>query len=65
MFENYHDIITVEDLAEILYIGKNKAYRLLKDGEIHAVRVGNTWRIPLSSVKEFIGRRPKPTKFSI
>ena len=46
MLKNYKDILSVEDLCEILSIGKNTAYRLLKSGEIKAIRIGKVYKIP-------------------
>ena len=46
MLKNYKDILTVKDLCEILGIGKNTAYRLLKSGEIKSVRIGKVYKIP-------------------
>lgn len=41
MYEDFSgEIITVEELMELLYIGKNTAYRLLSSGEIKAFRIG-------------------------
>ena len=38
MLEEYRDLLTVEDLCEILMIGKNSAYTLLGKGVIPAFR---------------------------
>lgn len=46
MLKNYKDILSVEDLCEILSIGKNTAYRLLRLGEIKSVRIGKVYKIP-------------------
>ena len=46
MLKNYKDILTVKDLCEILDIGKNTAYRLLKSGEIRSVKIGKVYKIP-------------------
>ena len=46
MLKNYKEILSVEDLCEILSIGKNTAYRLLKSGEIKAIRIGKVYKIP-------------------
>lgn len=54
MLKNYKDILSVEDLCEILSIGKNTAYRLLKSGEIKAIRIGKIYKIPQKYVKEYI-----------
>lgn len=48
------ELITLEELQEILCIGKNTAYRLLADHEIKAFKIGRLWKIPKSSVEEYI-----------
>ena len=54
MFKDYDDIITVEELCEMLMIGKNAAYELLGSGRIKAIRIGRIWKIPKKAVEEFI-----------
>lgn len=54
MFDHSDDILTVSDVMELLYVGKNTVYRLLHDGELKAFRIGKTWKIPKSSLEEFI-----------
>ena len=46
MLKNYKEILTVKDLCEILDIGKNTAYNLLKSGEIKSVKIGKIYKIP-------------------
>ena len=57
MLEEYNDILTVEELMEILYIGKNTAYRILGSEEIKAFKVGRKHKIPKSAVVEYIEKR--------
>jgi len=52
--DNYHDVMTVEDLMEYLYIGKNSAYKLLQSGKIKALRIGRIYRIPRQAVVEYL-----------
>lgn len=52
--EAYEDLITLEELCEILSIGKNTAYRLLNTKEISAFRIGRIWKIPKVSVATYI-----------
>jgi excisionase family DNA binding protein len=52
-----NDILTVEDIMELLNIGKNTAYSLLESGEIKAFRIGRMWKIPRKSVYEYIEKR--------
>ena len=51
MLNDYPDILTVEQLSEILGIGINAAYRLVNDGTIGCRRIGKTIRIPMNIVK--------------
>lgn len=51
---NGNEILSVEEMCEILKIGKNTAYRLLNDREINAFKIGRLWKIPESSVASYI-----------
>ena len=57
MFDNYDDILTVAEVMDILYVGKNTVYRLLNDGELKGFRIGRTWKIPRDSLTSFIMHR--------
>ncbi|MBQ6833229.1 MAG: helix-turn-helix domain-containing protein [Lachnospiraceae bacterium] len=48
------EIITIDEMCEILNIGKNTAYRLLANQEIAAFKIGRLWKIPKYSVLEYI-----------
>ena len=48
------DIITIDEMCEILMIGKNMVYRLLNSGEITMSR---KWKIPRKSVYEYVQRQ--------
>ncbi|MCM1167077.1 MAG: helix-turn-helix domain-containing protein [Lachnospiraceae bacterium] len=54
MFNEYSNIVTVDELCEMLRIGRNKAYDLLRNGEVKAFRSGRLWIISKSSVEEFV-----------
>lgn len=68
MFQNdYSDMITIDDLCEMLSIGKNTAYHLLKTGQIRAFKIGRIWKISRIAVEEFIFTQSKlnnPRRFS-
>lgn len=57
MFNEYCDIVTVEELCEMLRIGRNKAYELLRTGQIKAFQSGRLWIIPKEAVVEFVRKR--------
>ncbi|EEQ59209.1 DNA binding domain, excisionase family [Clostridiales bacterium 1_7_47FAA] len=54
MFNDYDDLLTIEELCSILLIGKNAAYTLLKTKQIKAFRIGRGWRVPKKSVELYI-----------
>ncbi|MCX4327723.1 MAG: helix-turn-helix domain-containing protein [Lachnospiraceae bacterium] len=54
MYNETTDLITIEDMCNILLIGRNSAYRLLKSKKIKAFRIGKVWKIPMSAIDEFI-----------
>lgn len=54
MFEQIKDVINIEELCEMLSIGKNKAYELINTGEIKSFRIGKVHKIPKKSVIKYI-----------
>ncbi len=54
MFENYPDVVSVTQLCEMLNIGKDKAYELLRNGTIKSIKVGKKFIIPKKSVIDFL-----------
>lgn len=54
MFDEYGDLVTVEELCEMLSIGKNAAYELLNSSDIKAFRIKRVWKIPKKSVENYI-----------
>ena len=54
MYNNPSDLVTIDELCEILSIGRNAAYTLLKDKKIKAFRIGRVWKISRMAVNEYI-----------
>ena len=54
MLDTYSDIITIDELCEILMVGRNAAYQLLNQGQIKAFRIGNRWKIPKTAIIAYI-----------
>lgn len=55
MFQNsYEDMVTIDELCEMLAIGRNTAYSLLKSGKIKAFKIGRIWKIPREAVSEYV-----------
>lgn len=51
---NDYEILTPEDVMDLLYIGRNAVYKLLNSGELKAFRVGRNWKIPKKAVDDYI-----------
>ena len=54
MFENYMDVMTVDEVCEALRMGYNAVYELVQSGKLKAYKNGRVWRIPKESVRQFI-----------
>ena len=58
MFEDYPDILNVDEVREILRCGRNNLYALLtsdnEKNKLRAYRNGRVWKIPKEAVKQFI-----------
>lgn len=48
------ELFTLDELCEILMIGRNTAYKLLHSGDLGAFRIGKVWKIPKSGVIEYL-----------
>ncbi len=59
MFERYNDVMSVSDVAEALYVSKNRVYKLLASGELKGFRMGTIWKIPRLAVQEYVLRQSK------
>ena len=53
-YEHLPLLLTVEEMASVLRIGRNPAYQLVKDGHIQSVRVGRSIRIPRNALIQFV-----------
>lgn len=54
--ENLPVVLSVQQLAEVLQIGRNSAYDLVKSGQIRSIRIGKTIRIPQAALLEYLGK---------
>lgn len=46
ILENYSDVLNPSDLIEILDVGKNTIYKLLKSNSIQNIKIGKQYKIP-------------------
>ena len=54
MFKEYPDILTVEQMAQALRIGRNSAYQLIRNKEILCKRVGRKIIIPKCCLIDYV-----------
>ena len=59
MFEQYPDIMSVFDVSDALFIGKNRTYELLETGVLKGFRIGHVWKIPRKSLEEYVLQQSK------
>jgi excisionase family DNA binding protein len=53
-----NDLLTTRQLQELLQIDRTTVYRMLKDGRLKGVKVGNQWRFPRRAVAALLSDRP-------
>ena len=53
---SFHLLLTVEEAAEMLRVGRTTMYALIKSGEIESVPVGRLRRVPAECVTEYVHR---------
>lgn len=56
LFKNYPDVVSVEQLSEMLHIGQVLAYRLVRNGEIKSRKVGREYKIPKVNIIAYLNR---------
>ena len=54
IFENYPDVVTVEQLASMLGTPPTPAYKLVKEKQIKSVCIGRIYKIPKIYVLEYL-----------
>lgn len=60
MFNDYPEVLNVDEACEILRIGRNNLYKLLKEdngkgeNKLKAFRNGRVWKVPKVYVQQYI-----------
>ncbi len=53
------EILTIEEAAEFLQLGKRSVYKLAKSGKIPGKKVLNKWRFEKESLKRWVREAPQ------
>lgn len=56
MLEEYDALLSIQDIRQILNVGRKSVYELLKSGEIPAFRIGKNWKIPKDAIIHYISQ---------
>lgn len=54
MFVDYPDVVSVEQMMEMLHIGKVLAYKILKSKKIKAIKIGREYKIAKVHIAEYL-----------
>ena len=49
-------LLTAEEVAEALHIGRTRVFALIAAREITSVKIGNLRRVPVDAVREYAAR---------
>ena len=53
-------LLTIDQLASVLAVSRPTVFRLLRRGELNAIRIGNRRRFRLEDVEAYIERNREP-----
>jgi len=53
MREGFSEIMTLEETAKYLKIGKSTLYKMAREGKIPAVKIANQWRFRKDEIDEW------------
>lgn len=54
MFREYPDVLTPQQVQEMLGVGQRLTYQLLREGKIQNVRMGKLYRVPKAAVIDYL-----------
>lgn len=50
MLKNYPDVISVQQMCDILHISTKTGYRMIRKREIQVLKIGRSYRVPKLSI---------------
>lgn len=59
LFKDYPEILTAKMIAQILGIGYTKALHTIQYGQMHYIKIGNTYRVTKQSFIEWLFEKEK------
>ncbi|WP_455055465.1 helix-turn-helix domain-containing protein [Merdimonas faecis] len=59
MFESYEDILTIQDVADILKVGTTQVYKIVRAGQLKAFKEGKDWKIAKQALIEYVSTKSR------
>ena len=53
------EILTREEVMEVLKIGRSTFYKLIHAGQLKGFKEGNRYKVPAESIEEYVEKRMK------
>lgn len=53
------EILTRDEVMDILKIGRSTFYKLIKSGELKSFKEGNRYKVPAESIEDYIDEKMK------
>jgi excisionase family DNA binding protein len=63
--ESFPDVLTVQEAARILRLGRNAAYEAIRRGEIPSLRIGRRIVIPRTGLERLLGGEFRPVSTGV
>ena len=55
------DLLTTRQVQQLLKVGRITVYRMVQDGRLKGIKIGQQWRFPRAEVERFLGVSPAAT----
>ena len=55
------DLLTTRQVQDLLKVDRITVYRMLQDGRLKGIKIGQQWRFPRAEVERFLGVSPAAT----
>jgi excisionase family DNA binding protein len=65
IFRELHDSLTTDEVMSYLNIAPRTMYRLIRNGELPAMRVGRHWRFRRADLDAWVARQGRPSESRI
>ena len=47
-------LFSIEEVADILHIGRSTVFKLIKEGKIQSIKMGRSRRVPIDAMQNYV-----------